>query len=302
MRVGLIISRARMSRTVVLTGASGFVGRAVLAQLCAQGYFVHAVARHMGRAQAGVQWHAADLRAAQGRGQVAGLAPLMIHCAWDVTHGAFWTSDANAAWREASRDLADRFYGAGGEHLLALGTCAEYEARSPLPWNEARPIDPATPYGAAKAALHGDLMEMSGAAQGLTWARLFHMFGEGEDARRLIPSLIGALREGRPAVVRSAQLVRDFASTAHVARALVALLDARAVGDYDIGSGQGHTLGEIAQMLAQHFGPAAVVELGYASGPNDAEKMVPELAKLRAATGLGVEDTRAALAALIARA
>ena len=61
----------------------------------------------------------------------------------------------------------------------------------------------------------------------------------------------------------------------------MALLDARAVGDFDIGSGQGHSLGEIAQMLAQQFGPSAVVELGYASSANDALAMVPELAKLR---------------------
>jgi UDP-glucose 4-epimerase len=72
-----------------------------------------------------------------------------------VEHGAFWTSPANALWRKASADLVRRFRAAGGTRIVALGTCAEYDATAPGPWDEARRISPATPYGQAKAALHG---------------------------------------------------------------------------------------------------------------------------------------------------
>src|SRR3712207_8477367 len=51
--------RAGVSR-VLVTGATGFVGRHALAPLRDAGHEVHAVARTPG-AQAGVTWHAADL-------------------------------------------------------------------------------------------------------------------------------------------------------------------------------------------------------------------------------------------------
>ncbi|MEI6098308.1 MAG: NAD-dependent epimerase/dehydratase family protein, partial [Alphaproteobacteria bacterium] len=67
-----------MTGSVLLTGAAGLVGRAVLAELRGQGYVVHAVGRQAGAAQPGVIWHQADLLTPAGRAAVAGLAPRMV--------------------------------------------------------------------------------------------------------------------------------------------------------------------------------------------------------------------------------
>lgn len=143
-----------MADPVLLTGASGFVGRAVLAELIGRGIPVHAVGRQPERQQAGVRWHQADLLTRAGRDAVAGLAPRLIHCAWDVEHRTFWTSAANDLWGAASVDMISQFRSAGGRKVLAIGSCAEYDAHHPGPWNETRPIAPSTHYGQAKAALH----------------------------------------------------------------------------------------------------------------------------------------------------
>ena len=84
-----------MAEPVLLTGATGFVGRAVLAELLGRGVPVVAVSRRPGAALPGVTWVAADLLTPAGRAAVAGLAPRLIHCAREVEHGAFWTSPAN---------------------------------------------------------------------------------------------------------------------------------------------------------------------------------------------------------------
>jgi nucleoside-diphosphate-sugar epimerase len=119
-----------MAEAVLLTGATGFVGRAVLAELVARGIGVHAVTR--GRIPVlpsrNVVWHQADLLTEAGRAKVSGLAPRLIHCAWEVEHGAFWTSPANGLWHEASLDLVRRFRAAGGARLVARGCHPE---RSP---------------------------------------------------------------------------------------------------------------------------------------------------------------------------
>ncbi|MEI6099616.1 MAG: NAD-dependent epimerase/dehydratase family protein, partial [Alphaproteobacteria bacterium] len=217
----------------------------------------------------------------------------MVHCAWDVTHGVFWAAAANAVWQAASIDLTRRFRAAGGRQVVAVGTCAEYDARDPGPWNEARPVAPATPYGQAKAELYRDLQALCG--RDLIWARLFHLYGPGEDRRRFIPAMIDALKQGQVATVRSAELVRDYASTGHVGRCLVGLLQAGQPGVFDIGSGQPRNLGQFARIVAAAAGPAARIHLSHNPGPDDPPVMAPELRRLFQATGLPPERPQEAL-------
>ena len=284
---------------VLLTGATGFVGRAVLAELVARGIKVHAVSRHPGPLQPGVTWHQADLLTQQGRAAVVGLAPRIVHCAWDVTHGTFWSSTANPVWRAASVDLVRRFGQAGGAQVLAIGTCAEYDAHHPGPWTEARPITPATLYGQAKADLYRDLAALCG--DDLIWARLFHLYGPGEDRRRFIPSLIDALAQGRPATVRAADLVRDYASTAHVARCLVGLLQAHRSGPFDIGSGQPRSLGDLARIVAAAAHAPSLVHLSHNPGPDDPAVMAPDLGRLFQGAQLSPERPEEALSRYVQR-
>ncbi|MEO8242907.1 MAG: NAD-dependent epimerase/dehydratase family protein [bacterium] len=285
-----------MAEPVLLTGATGFVGRAVLADLVAQGVPVHAVSRQPGPGQPGVTWHRADLLNPADRANLTTScqAGRLIHCAWQVEHGAFWTSPANALWRAASSDLIEGFLTQGGGRVLAVGTCAEYDAADKGPWNEERRVAPATPYGAAKAGLHADLAELCG--NRLVWARLFHLYGPGEDPRRFIPAVAKALRAGQPAEVRAADLVRDYASTAHVARCLAALLDSAVCGAVDVGSGQPRSLGALARIVARSVAGEGYLRLTHRPTPDDPPRMEPELVRLFGATGLDREQPETSLA------
>jgi nucleoside-diphosphate-sugar epimerase len=243
----------------------------------------------------GVTWHRADLLQPQDRARIAALAPRLIHCAWEVEHGHFWTSPANALWRAASADLVRRFMAAGGRRVVALGSCAEYDAAAPGPWDERRAIAPATLYGQEKNALHADLAATCGAD--LVWARLFHLYGPGEDARRLIPGLIAACRTGHPAEVRAAELVRDFASTPHVARLVLGLMDSRLSGPCDIGSGAPRSLGALARIVTEAAGRPDLLRLAHAPGPGDPPIMAPSLDRQRSAIAGVAERPETALRA-----
>lgn len=287
-----------MADPVLLTGASGFVGRAVLTELVARHIPVHAVSRRPCAPQPGVIWHQADLLTPEGRLHVAGLAPRLIHCAWEVEHGVFWTSPANALWHAATLDLVRRFRAAGGGLVMALGTCAEYDADDPGPWNEERKVRPATPYGEAKAALWRDLGDLCG--DDLIWARLFHLFGPGEDARRFVPSICAALVSGQPALVREPHLIRDYASTAHVARCLVRLLDSSLRGACDVGSGCPVSLGEIAGWIAEALDASRLLDLCPVQQVQGVASMAPDLSRLRQGTDFTALDVRSEVKAFAA--
>lgn len=67
--------------TIALTGATGFIGRSVLAQLKARGYAVNALCRRIHKDETGVSYVQGDLDAKAALGQIAAKADTFIHIA-----------------------------------------------------------------------------------------------------------------------------------------------------------------------------------------------------------------------------
>ena len=211
-----------MSR-VLLTGATGFIGRHTLIALSKAGHDVHAVARHRGPERAGVTWHEADLLA--GCAVVGEVEPeILVHLAWYAEHGRFWTSPENLRWVAASLELLRTFADAGGQRVVMAGTCAEYEWSRAV-YHEDSPLRPSTLYGAAKHGLHTvaaaycEQMRIE-----LAWGRLFFLYGPHEARERFVPSLVRALLAGEAAPMTSGTQRRDFLHVADAGAAFAALV------------------------------------------------------------------------------
>jgi nucleoside-diphosphate-sugar epimerase len=259
---------SQRQKRLLVTGASGFIGRRCLALLRPAGYEIHAVSRSA-RASEGVAWHACDLLEPRACEQlVERLRPAyLLHLAWIAQPGVFWTSPLNARWLAAGTRLVQAFYGAGGQRAVGCGSCAEY-GQSDVPCIEdATPIAPATPYGESKVALLAAWREAAGPNGSWAWARLFFPYGPGEAPGRFIPSVIEGLREGRPVACSHGAQVRDFIHVDDVAAALALLLQGRASGAYNIGTGQGHSLREAAQTIVSQLGHGELVRFGERAAP-----------------------------------
>ena len=93
-------------KTVLVTGATGFIGRHALQPLVERGYEIHAAtAPHHppGSAGAGVNWHAVDLLdPPQMQKIMVAIRPShLLHFAWYVEPGKFWHAVENLRWVEA---------------------------------------------------------------------------------------------------------------------------------------------------------------------------------------------------------
>ncbi len=264
---------------VLLTGGSGFIGRHATAPLVAAGYEVHVVGR---RAGPGTVSHVLDL---MDRQQVADLMQSvrpthLLHFAWYAEHGKFWSSPLNLDWVAASLNLFRAFADAGGQRAVLAGTCAEYDwtGESHLV-EDATPSRPATLYGTCKNAVREIVLRAGGPA--VAWGRIFFLYGPEEHRDRLVPSILGPLRRGEVATVRSGGHVRDLMHVTDVAAAFVALLGSDLTGTVNVASGRPVTLGDVARTLGELAGRPELVRVEDAAGsPANPKVMTADAAKL----------------------
>jgi nucleoside-diphosphate-sugar epimerase len=287
---------ARAGR-VLVTGASGFIGRHALAPLLAANHEVHALgsARPAGIAAEGVQWHRLDLLDTAAAEQlVTRLRPeLLLHLAWDVTPGRFWTAPGNVRWVEASLALMRAFVDAGGRRAVLAGTCAEYDWRALAGGGSVRcregvtPLVPRTLYGACKHATH--LVAAGLAAEHgveLAWGRIFHLYGPGEQPGRLVPAIAQALLRGESVPVSDGGQVRDFSDVRDVAAAFVALLDSEAQGAVNIASGEPVTVCEVIERIVAETGGGELVRWGEIErAAGEPETLLADVSRLRQEVG-----------------
>ena len=291
-----------MAERILVTGATGFIGRHIPALLQARGFETHITARNVLPAPPGITAHGVDLlRGNDAQLLIRDIRPdIIIHTAWYVAHGRFWTAPENTDWLEASTALAAYAAEAGTRRFVGIGTCAEYATEAgddAYPWPETRPIAPATPYGEAKAALGRRLGGIAEARArfSFTCARLFHLFGEGENPARLVPSIMIALRAGREAQCSSGRPVRDFISTQNAAAAIVALAASHVTGPVNIASGAPISIAAMARLIAQIAGRPYLLRLGaLPDRPNEPAYMVAHTGRLRREVGFTAPTSLAA--------
>lgn len=249
---------------VLVTGASGFVGRQVVAQLLAAGHEVHAACGR--QVLDGPLVHQLDLlEPGAAADLVAKVRPeRLLHLAWCAKPGVYWTAPENIGWVRSSLELLEAFQRHGGEQAVLVGSCAEYDwGGAGVCREEQTPLLPATPYGRCKNATR-ELAELFGLLHGMpvAWARIFHAYGPYEAPGRLVPAVIGALLKGEPARCSHGEQLRDLLHVADVASALVQLMQADASGSFNIGGGQPIRLREVIEYLARQLNAEHLLQFG----------------------------------------
>ena len=117
-------------KRILVTGASGFVGRNTLEPLRGHGFEVHGATAHgEGLDVRGVVEHDVDLLDPhQVRRLISDIAPShLLHLAWCTEHGKYWEAPENLDWVTASLTLARSFSDHGGRRMVMAGSCAEYD-------------------------------------------------------------------------------------------------------------------------------------------------------------------------------
>lgn len=277
---------------VLVTGATGFIGRASLPFLVAQNYEVHAITTQpqlQSLIMPGVNWHSLNLldTNATQKWLETNQPDSLLHLAWYAEPGKYWTSERNLDWVQASLNLLKTFVQVGGKRAVFAGTCAEYDWRYGFCSEQLTPALPATVYGTAKYSLQL-LLNAFAQQTGLSaaWGRVFWLYGPYEHPGRLVASLCRNLLSGQVAPCSHGQQVRDFLHVEDVASAFVSLLGSEAAGVVNIGSGQAVQLKDIIYKIAEYIGKPELIKLGALAAPlNEASLVVADVKRLKQEVG-----------------
>lgn len=257
---------SRSAKTVLVTGASGFIGSHVLSPLLARDYNIHAVSsKTIGTPLPGVTWHRCDLF---DPGSVATLLQAtrpthLLHLAWSMVPGGTAKPREHLRWLRASVELLRRFQQSGGRRVVVAGSCAEYDWQCGYCVEDVTPLTDESAYGMCKSAL-GMICEdySSSLESGSAWARPFFVYGPGERVPRFVASIVSALVRRQHAHCLHGEKSRDFLHVADVASAFAALLDSDVRGTVNIGSGRPVPLRTIAEYIARRLDAADLLQIG----------------------------------------
>jgi nucleoside-diphosphate-sugar epimerase len=264
---------------VLVTGATGFIGRHAGPLLAERGYEVHGV----GSADADL------LDPEQATSLIERVQPShLLHFAWYAVPGKFWTAPENAAWVEASVRLLQAFADHGGERAVMSGSCAEYDWTGTGVLSERdTPLRPATYYGECKGEMRtagARLADEHGF--GFAWGRIFFAYGPYEQPGRLVSQVAELLVKGEPAPTSEGTQRRDFLHARDVAAAFVALLDSEVSGPVNIGSGMAVRVREVVSLIADAAGRPDLVRYGEVpQRPGDPEVIEADVTRLRDEVG-----------------
>ena len=229
---------------VAITGATGFIGRHVLAELnIYKDVEVIAVARELREGLPKItngRWVQMDMtKPPSNVYEVLSCPDILIHLAWQGLPN-YRSLHHFETELPIQYTFLKQLIEQGLKSLVVTGTCFEYGMQSGA-LSEEMETRPSNPYGFAKDALRKELQFLQAIHPfSLTWARLFYMYGEGQPASSIYSQLKIALDEGLAEFNMSGgEQLRDYLQVKEVAQKIVLLaLKQKNIGSINICSGK----------------------------------------------------------------
>ncbi len=259
-----------MTRHILLTGATGFVGRHVLKSLLVRDVNLSLISlegeekKIPSSSKIKVVHSTADLFSESPdwwREKCIGI-DTVIHLAWYVKPGKYLVSNKNLDCLMGTLTMAKACVHSDVKKFVGVGTCFEYDVSNGY-LSVNTPLLPTTPYAAAKTSVYLMLSQyFKTVGVDFAWCRLFYLYGEGEDERRFVPYLHTRLKAGEPAELTEGKQRRDFMDVEDAGRDIVKAALGREKGPLNICSGNGITIRELAIQIADEYGRRDLLRFG----------------------------------------
>jgi nucleoside-diphosphate-sugar epimerase len=264
-----------LNKKVLLTGSTGFVGRQVLKFLQNKKVEIVLVVRR-GKKEISnnkvVDIYTSDdifSESIEWWADVCTGVDLIIHAAWYAEPGSYLYSDKNIECMQGTINMSRGAVISKVKRIVGIGTCFEYNLEKCRMLDVKVPLNPKTPYAASKVATYLLLSQyLLNCGVEFLWCRLFYLFGEGENDRRLIPYIESRLKNNLIVDLTSGEQIRDYMNVVDAGRMVVDMAYSKHVGPINICSGVPITIRQLSERIADNYGKGELLRFG-AKGNND---------------------------------
>lgn len=282
-----------MSKRILVTGAGGFVGAAIVRAAVAAGHEVVAAARtdisRLATIGDRIVLKRIDLaNQEEVSALLASVRPeVVIHSAWEGVGGSLRSGDIQFDNIRTSVTLVDAAIASGARKFVGIGSQAEY-GRYDRRIIESDLPQPTMLYGAAKlAAYHLAAQRCRDAGLSFAWLRLFSVYGPGDNSNWLIPSSAALLLRGTAPLCTAGTQKWDYLYIDDVASGVLAVaVTDEASGVFNLSSGDPVAVRTIIEMLRDLAAPGLDLVFGAIPfGPDQIMHLEGDSRRLRQATG-----------------
>jgi UDP-glucose 4-epimerase len=280
--------------TAILTGASGFIGAAVHAELVRRNIRPLVLLRaesdrtRLPQLDEKNVFIFSKLDEAGLMEKLSAHQPaVFIHCAWRGVGGPERNEEfqikENIPFTLASVELAAA---TGCRQWVGLGSQAEYGNANHI-LDENAPTQPTTLYGQAKLVAGNESLALCAQKNlAAAWLRVFSTYGPGDHPHWMIPHVIREFLSGRAPQVTKCEQLWDYLFVADAARAIASVSDGKISGVFNLGSGEAPSLKTILEIIRTETGSTVSPAYGAISyRPDQVMHLQANISKLTAATG-----------------
>ncbi len=292
-------------RTVLVTGAEGFIGSTLVDLLVERGAHVRVLVHYKPYAERGhlarylgpgspVETLAGDVRdAGRVMDAVAGCDTVFHLAALIGIPYSYASPEAYVQTNVAgTENVAAACRRHGVRRMVHTSTSEVYGTALTVPIREDHPLQPQSPYSASK--IGADMLALSYAHSfelPVTVVRPFNTYGPRQSARAVIPTILAQLHSGAQEIrLGSTTPTRDFTYVTDTAEGFLALAECdRAIGHtVNLGTGREIAIGDLAQSLIRASGrPARVVvdEARLRPAGSEVERLLSDNSRARSWAG-----------------
>ena len=280
-------------KRLILTGATGMIGSAIIREALKQDYDVTCLVRAGSARVANIPQdehvHIVNCDVSGYKTlELDGSFDIFMHLAWNKTSvGGRDDVDCQLKNVEYTLDAVRLAKRCGCSVFIGAGSQAEYGVQS-VPLTPGLPVNPESGYGIAKyAAGKFAAMLCSQLSIRFNWMRILSVYGPNDGENTLISYCIRELKAGRSPELTKCGQIWDYLHCDDAARAFLAVAERGIDGKfYPLGSGKGRKLSEYVTALQRELAPAVQVKFGVKDYyPHQPMYLVADVSELEKDTG-----------------
>jgi nucleoside-diphosphate-sugar epimerase len=259
-------------KKILVTGATGFIGKFVIEELLKNNYQVIATSSAKEKATKKnwftqvdyIEFNLKEFDNTVNYQQYFNYPDAVIHLAWEGLpnyKSAFHTEENLPRHFAFIKNLVTN----GQKNITITGTCFEYGMQQGC-LTESMESLPANYYAIAKDTLRKQLQLLQQQNTFLLkWVRLFYMYGEGQNPNSLLSQLDTALQKGEPVFNMSGgEQVRDYLPVEKVAFNICSIaMQTTVTGIINCCSGNGITVKQFVQNYLTQKNKSITLNLGF---------------------------------------